>query len=96
MPAPDQIPQGTSYYFVAEVCPELASAEYGFEVKRFPDDEPAITKQGAPSNGQIEFILTPEETETLDIGLWYLVRTINLPECHVEATKRVQITKKWA
>jgi len=96
MPAPDQIRQGSSYYFIAESCPEFDNAEIKFYVKRFPDDEPVIEKTGTSKDGQIEFVLTPEESASLDVGLWYLIRTTTLPNWYVEARKRVQIVKAWA
>ena len=96
MPALDQIPQGTSYYFIADACGVFEDAIYTFEVKQFPGSDPVIEKEGSAINSKIEFILTPDETASLDVGLWYLVRTATLPNWTVDAVKRVQITKGWA
>ena len=95
MPAPDQIRQGNTYYLIDDVTSEFESAIYTLEVKRFPDDEPAIEKEGSAIKNKIEFVLTPEETAALDIGLWYLITTITLADWVIEKTKRVQITKGW-
>jgi len=95
MPAPDQIPQGTSYYFIADACGVFEDAIYTLEVKQFPGSDPVIEKEGSAISSKIEFILTPEETASLEVGLWYLIRTTTLPNWYVEARKRVQVTKAW-
>lgn len=94
--APEQVKQGNSFRYVADVGQELDSAIFTFEVKQYPNADPVIEKEGSAQSGKIEFVLTPEETASLDVGLWYLVKTTTLAGWVTETTQRVQIVKAWS
>ncbi len=103
MPAPDQVAQGENYDFSQTLGEGVETGDnnidgftYRVDVKQFPDDVAAISKAlNNVSGPTVKGTLTPAETATLAIGLWYLIITsVDLDE-EIQTTRRIQVVKTW-
>lgn len=98
MSAPDQVKQGTSYYF--SQCLEgedVNEFTYSLEVKQYPDDTPSVMKTLTTIvDNQVTGVLTAAETASLAVGLWYINITSSDPDEDIQEERRIQITKAWA
>lgn len=97
MSSPDQVQQGTNYDFCQTLDGvDVASFTYQVDVKQFPADISSISKALTDIDGNtVKGTLTPSETDTLAIGLWYLIITSTDPDEVIKETRRIEVKEKW-
>lgn len=96
MPAPDQVGQGESYIFTADIDDsELENPVYSLSAKQYPDDDPLFSRTVTKTNGKLIIQLTPAETDSMAVGLWYLIIDADDGDENVEWETRIQVKKYW-
>lgn len=97
MAAPESVDQGENhdFHFSLEGT-GLSGFVYTLEAKQYPGDTASISRTvTADSNNVVKVTVTPAETASLDVGLWYLtLRSVDTDET-INESKRIQITKAW-
>lgn len=96
MAAPAQVKQGESFTCEVDISSStLTSPTYTLEAKQYPDDSASFSRAVTLTNEKLIITITPEETESLDIGLWWLiVKAIDIDE-EDHYHERIEIKKAW-
>ena len=97
MSAPDQVRQGANYDFTFTLEGlSLSAFTYLLEAKQFPDDTATISRTVTLNkNNTVPVTITPTETASMAIGLWYLIVKSTDADETIHSEKRIQITKAW-
>jgi hypothetical protein len=92
------IPRGASYRFAFDRAgDDISGWVCLIELKRFPDDPALISRILQPEGNIWKGVLTPAETGSLDINLYYLTAKLTnatLDEVE-EIPSRMRISKAW-
>lgn len=98
MPAPKIVKQGEDCDLTfTPALTKTNSYMHTLEVKRFPGDDAAISREVAQeSDYTIKVTLTPTETAGLAIGLWYVILVSTNDDEGLLTVTRIQITKAWS
>ena len=97
MASPDKIAQSGNYDFVFTLEGESLSAfTYLLEAKQYPADTALISRAVTVNNaGDVKVTLTPAETATMAVGLWYLIVKSTDTDETIQSTRRLQVTTPW-